>query len=125
MEDNTLSIKETANIINRSTQTVYKYILDGKLKAVKLGKSYYIELEELRRFVNNTDLKIGDLKKPECEYYSVKEIADFMNLDVVTIRRYILYGINGIKLKAQKINKIWLIYKKDYEDFINNIRKDV
>lgn len=46
-----LSIKETAEYLNVHWQTVRKYIKQGTLKSIKIGRSVRIEKSELERFL--------------------------------------------------------------------------
>jgi len=43
--------KEVANLLKLNTLTIYDYIRNGKLPAVKLGKNYRISEEDLNKFI--------------------------------------------------------------------------
>lgn len=45
------TIQETADILKVTYRTIQNYIYSGKLKAVKLGKSYRISEASLREFM--------------------------------------------------------------------------
>jgi excisionase family DNA binding protein len=52
----------------------------------------------------------------EKEYYTAKELAEKLSLNVMTIYRYIDAG----KLKAYKIGKEFRIERSEFESFMNN-----
>jgi len=49
------------------------------------------------------------------KFYTAKELADILKLNVMTIYRYIDSG----KLKAYKIGKEFRIEKKEFDRFLN------
>ncbi len=53
--------------------------------------------------------------KNQPEYYTAKELAEKLSLNVMTIYRYIDAG----KLKAYKIGKEFRIEKSEFERFMN------
>ncbi len=53
--------------------------------------------------------------KKDQEFYTAKEIADKLSLNVMTIYRYIDSG----KLKAYKIGKEFRIDRSEFEKFMN------
>jgi excisionase family DNA binding protein len=55
------------------------------------------------------------MKKTITEYYTAKELAEKLSLNVMTIYRYIDAG----KLKAYKIGKEFRIEKTEFERFMN------
>lgn len=60
----------------------------------------------------NTPITMGNDAK---EYYTAKELADKLSLNVMTIYRYISAG----KLKAFKIGKEFRVEKSEFERFMN------
>jgi excisionase family DNA binding protein len=56
--------------------------------------------------------------KKEAEYYTAKELAEKLSLNVMTIYRYIAAG----KLKAYKIGKEFRIEKAEFERFMNKAK---
>jgi excisionase family DNA binding protein len=48
-----LTIEEVVDILKVTRRTVYNYVKDGKLKAVKLGRVWRVTEEELDRFINS------------------------------------------------------------------------
>ena len=56
--------------------------------------------------------------KNQAEYYTAKELADKLSLNVMTIYRYIDAG----KLKAYKIGKEFRIEKSEFERFMNKAK---
>lgn len=47
-----LTVKETAEYLNLTVQTVRKWINSGKLHAVKIGKEYRVKTSELIDLLN-------------------------------------------------------------------------
>ena len=58
--------------------------------------------------------KGGKIMKNIETIYTVKQVAEMLQLNEVTIRRYIEIG----KLKAIKFGKVWRIKQDDLEAFI-------
>lgn len=46
-----LTAKEVANILKLNILTIYEYIRGGKLKAIKFGRTYRIEENDLDVFI--------------------------------------------------------------------------
>ncbi len=59
------------------------------------------------------------MSKEQKEYYTAKELAEKLSLNVMTIYRYIDAG----KLKAYKIGKEYRIEWSEFERFMNNAKK--
>lgn len=59
-----------------------------------------------------------DKDKKQTEYYTAKELADKLSLNVMTIYRYIDAG----KLKAYKIGKEFRIEMSEFERFMNKAK---
>ena len=49
--------QEVADVLRIKLRTVYDYIKSGKLKAIKLGKGYRIEMEDLAEFCKTNKFK--------------------------------------------------------------------
>lgn len=45
-------LKETAELLHLNIQTIRNYIKAGKIKAQKVGRSYYVTEETIRDFLN-------------------------------------------------------------------------
>jgi len=56
--------------------------------------------------------------KKQAEYYTTKELAEMLSLNVMTIYRYIDAG----KLKAYKIGKEFRIERSEFERFMNKAK---
>ena len=56
--------------------------------------------------------------KRQAEYYTAKELAELLSLNVMTIYRYIDAGT----LKAYKIGKEFRIEKAEFERFMNKAK---
>ena len=59
-----------------------------------------------------------DKNKKQTEYYTAKELAAMLSLNVMTIYRYIGAG----NLKAYKIGKEFRIEKAEFERFMNKAK---
>lgn len=51
-EEKLLTVRETAGYLSLSTQTIRRWINEGKLNAVKIGKEFRIRLSELNEILN-------------------------------------------------------------------------
>ena len=54
------------------------------------------------------------------EFYTAKELADKLRVNIMTIYRYIDAG----KLKAYKLGKEFRIDKKEFDRFLNRAKTD-
>jgi len=52
------------------------------------------------------------------EFYTAKELADRLRVNIMTIYRYIKAG----KLKAYKIGKEFRIKKREFQRFLNKVK---
>jgi excisionase family DNA binding protein len=48
-----LTIKDVAKILKLHELTVYRHIVSGKIRAVKVGKKYRIQEDELQRIMRD------------------------------------------------------------------------
>ncbi|HSW58706.1 MAG TPA: helix-turn-helix domain-containing protein [Dehalococcoidales bacterium] len=55
--------EQVAEILQIHILTVYSYIRQGKLNAVRLGRSYRVTPEDLDRLIESNRVKIKSLKK--------------------------------------------------------------
>lgn len=51
--NNFFTVEQVAGMLQVHWQTVLNYIKGGKLKAIRLGKGYRIQKEEIDRFIKN------------------------------------------------------------------------
>ena len=56
--------------------------------------------------------------KNEPEFYTARELADKLRVNIMTIYRYIGSG----KLKSYKIGKDFRIEKKEFDNFLNKAK---
>ncbi len=52
-------LEEVASQLNRDDRTVYRYIMDGKLTASKVGGTWLVRKEDLLKFVAPVEIKGG------------------------------------------------------------------
>ena len=52
-----LKVKEVAELLKLNILTVYEYVRDGKLKAIRFGRSYRIEEKDLEKFIREHKVK--------------------------------------------------------------------
>jgi excisionase family DNA binding protein len=64
--------------------------------------------------------KYRDMKKGAKDYYTAKELADTLSLNVMTIYRW----IESEKLQAYKIGKEFRIERKEFEKFMNKSKHE-
>ncbi|KXK09308.1 MAG: Helix-turn-helix domain protein [candidate division WS6 bacterium OLB21] len=57
MEDKYYTIKEVAEIFKVAYLTVYRWIVQGKLEAYKIGKKYMIKEEDIQKLLDNSKVK--------------------------------------------------------------------
>jgi excisionase family DNA binding protein len=50
-EFKTYTLQELAPVLGVGIETVRRYVRSGNLHAVKRGRSYYVDADELRRFM--------------------------------------------------------------------------
>ncbi|MFC1563129.1 helix-turn-helix domain-containing protein [candidate division KSB1 bacterium] len=55
MEENILTIKETANYLRMSDSTIYKLILEGNLPATKVANKWRIRKSKLERWIDEKE----------------------------------------------------------------------
>lgn len=56
-DNNLLTPEQVAQILQLHTLTVYSYIRQGKLDAIRLGRNYRVTHKDLTHFVNSHRLK--------------------------------------------------------------------
>ena len=52
-----LTVKEVAEMVRSKVITVYEFVKDGKLPAVRLGKSYRIAEKDLNEFLRENKVR--------------------------------------------------------------------
>ena len=52
-----LTVKEVAEMVRLKVITVYEFVKDGKLPAVRLGKSYRIAEKDLNEFLRENKVR--------------------------------------------------------------------
>lgn len=59
-----------------------------------------------------------DMSDKQKEFYKAEELADILQVNIMTIYRYIKSG----KLQAYKIGKEFRIDKKTFDEFLKSVR---
>jgi excisionase family DNA binding protein len=108
------SLLDVSKILERRKQTVWEYIKYGKLKGVRFGNNWKVSKDELERFVGHSVTS----DKPVKEFLTTEDCGDIIGCGKECIRRYIISGDNGLYIKAQKVNGVWLVHKTDLDNFI-------
>ncbi len=52
-----LTVKEISKLLKLNDLTIYEYIRNGKLKAVKFGRTYRVEKKNLDKFIKEHQVK--------------------------------------------------------------------
>ncbi|MCF8002271.1 MAG: helix-turn-helix domain-containing protein [Halanaerobiales bacterium] len=60
-----LTVKEVADILNVTEQTVYNLTSKGKLNPTKVGRAVRIKKQELNRFIDDNTIKPEERTEPE------------------------------------------------------------
>ena len=115
-----LTVKQTAEILQVTEQTIYNLMSRGKLEKVKVGGASRIKEKKLMEYIeNNTAREARDrpkiVHKPEegVEYISTKEASRRLDKGLRTIQRYINQG----KLEGYKDGKGWKISKQSIRQY--------
>ena len=69
MAKRTYSVQDVAYVLNLSPQTVYKWVKDGKLRAVRLGRKIVISEKALKEYLGeeNYEELFSDIEIPRRE----------------------------------------------------------
>ena len=59
------SINEVCEILQLTRRTIYTYIKEGRLKAVKIGKYWRVTKENLQEFINEGSPVADGNRRPE------------------------------------------------------------
>ena len=62
METKFYSVQEIAKMFSLSIFTVYRWIKDGKIRTLKVGRHVRISQKDLDNFIQYKNIKGGDLK---------------------------------------------------------------
>jgi excisionase family DNA binding protein len=53
-----LTVEEVSQVLRLTCLTIYDYIRQGQLKAIRLGRNYRIEEESLKQFIENHTVQL-------------------------------------------------------------------
>ncbi len=115
-----LRVKQAAEILQVTEQTIYNLMSRGKLEKVKVGGASRIKEKKLMEYIEQ-NTKIGATEQPNrehkpkegVEYISTKEAARRLNKSIRTIQRYVNQG----KLEGYKDGKDWKISKESVQEY--------
>lgn len=99
------TIKELAKLLRIHRTYVSRLIKEGKINALKFGRSYRVLSEDIFDFLGE------ETKKP---LLKIEEAATILRIH----RLYVVRLIEEKKLKAIKIGKFYRISNKSVDDFI-------
>lgn len=118
------SVKDVAKKLKMGTNTILRYIKDGRIKAEMVSGAYVITKKDFEAF-KKEEFKFvrggkGDEGKitsiiPEKDY-SMKEVQQILNRNYNSVWSYISYG----SLIARKEDGRWKIKGQDIIDFMKN-----
>ncbi len=60
MKNTFYSLEVVARILDIVYMTAYRWVRSGKLKAYKVGKQYRVESDDLRRFIEGSQVEVKD-----------------------------------------------------------------
>jgi len=55
MMENLLTVKEVAELLRLSPQTLYKMLKQGKISAIKIGSQWRFDSEQIRSWLNDRE----------------------------------------------------------------------
>lgn len=114
-----LTIDEMSDVLSMSRQTVTKYVTDGQIKGVRIGKSYRILKRDFFDFINEQSIS----SEPIIEYKAI-DYQGFNFLDKIR---------NGIHNSDYEINELRISHDGLYNKYIlgdnlsvlNELMKDI
>ena len=115
-----LTVKQVAELLQVTEQTVYNLMSRKELKKVKVGRASRIEEKNLMEYIErNTNIEARD--RPQrateaaegVEYISTKEAARRLKKATRTIQRYVNQG----KLEGYKDGHEWKISKESIKKY--------
>lgn len=92
-----INIKDAALKLGITSNALYHHIKIGAMKAEKIGGSWMIEKEELKRFVDNRYVRKDRSLPGEM---SIKQAAEYLNVPLQKI--YYMIRQNSIKCVKRK-----------------------
>ncbi|MFV0343137.1 MAG: helix-turn-helix domain-containing protein [Anaerocolumna sp.] len=60
MDKNYRTVEQISEMLNIHPKTIQRYIREGKLRAIKVGKSWRVSRNDLRVFLENLDVRSSD-----------------------------------------------------------------
>ena len=99
------TLEQVAQLLKVHRTYVSRLIIEGKIKALKIGRAYRVSRSGLFEFLG------GDAK----EVHTVEEIANLLQLH----RNSIVKLIKSNKLHATRIGKLYRVTDRQLERFLN------
>ena len=130
--DKLLSIKDVSEILNLSVPTVKRFIYDGSLPSVKVGSSRRVQVDDVKKFVNNSPSQKQNVKKTDLKiipgYMGIKtQILDHIHLEINKIANkgdIILDIFAGSGAVSYELKRDFVVYANDIEPYsctVNNL----
>ncbi len=84
--DSMLSVQDVADKLSISNIMVYRLIADGRLGAIRIGRSYRISEEQYTQYIRNSStLPIEDYQCDACKTYQM--IVDKLNAQIAELQQ--------------------------------------
>jgi len=118
-----LTVKQVAEILQVTEQTVYNLMSRGKLEKVKVGRASRIEETELQEYINRNKTTQPEYEREEGqEYINTNKASKLLGVSVRTVQRYVKQG----KLQGYKDEQgNWQVSKqsiKEYQELIQTAK---
>ncbi|MGI5891238.1 MAG: helix-turn-helix domain-containing protein [Bacillota bacterium] len=110
LDNEYLTLKETAKLSGTAYATVKRNIESGKLPAYHIGRKYFIKKEDAEAYLKDKE------KHNNIDGYTIKEIMEIIPLSYA----FIIELIRLKKLEAVKVGRQYIIPKSSFEEFIKN-----
>ena len=102
-----ISVQEATKILNRSKQTIYKYVEDGKLESEMIGRRIFVFKESVDR------IKLEWERAESEELITIQEAAEILDKTQGTIYKY----CQDERLDWEKIGGNTYIHKASIDEF--------
>lgn len=119
MQDNRMSVKDSADFIGVHTNTIYEWIREGKLRADKEGKNYKINHMDVLDIYSSKS-RVTKEKDTLLSIQNVKEEADEL---LKSKQHFLLKDIESLLIKASKLKEVYFNSLKTFNEKEDDIIK--